>query len=251
MKKKVIAFTIADNSPVNQKLLKGFVNSLRKFHSEEELPLQIIDQTKLDSINDNMKFYRMTPLIARNLIGEYETVIKFDCDSIVTGNLSHLWEDYLYDVSCVLNGNPKEPAYQVWDIHPADYMNAGLVVMTSHEFIYHWWKLCNTPHFNVYQFKEQDIMNILYYYGDYEVNCLDRGDKWHGLVGKGWYQWVELDQDKNFVLKKGDRVWPQDGDKIIKVVHFAGGNDPIKGNYRTMFTPEVSKYIDYLIGDKK
>ncbi len=251
MKKKVIAFTIADNNPINQKLLKGFINSLRKFHNEEELPLQIIDQARLDKINDPAKFYRMTPMIARTLIREYDTIIKFDCDSIVLGKLNRLWEEYPHDIACVLNGNPKEPAYQVWDIAPQDYLNCGLVVMNSPEFVYHWWELCNTPHFNVYQFREQDLMNILFYYGGYDAFCLDRGDEWFGLVAKGWYQWVELDKDKNFVLKKGDRIWPQDGDKIIKVVHFAGGQDPIKGNYKTMFTPEVYKYIDYLVGDKK
>jgi hypothetical protein len=250
MKKPVILFTIADNNPVNQKLLKGFKNSLRKFHSEEELPLRIYGQEELNKINDHMKFYRATPLFARNLIQDYQTVIKADCDQIVTGKLNHLWENTSYDLGYVLNGNPKEPAYTVWDVHPAEYANCGLVVMNSPQFVHHWWKLCVSSHFANYQFREQDLMNIMISYGDYDIKCLDFSENWHGLVAKGWYSNCVLN-NRNLILKKGNQEWPMDGDKIIKLVHFAGGNDSHKGNYRIMFEPDVVKHLDWLVSDDK
>lgn len=247
-KKPLVAFTVADSN--NEKYLKMFKNSLRKFHSEEELPLIVVDQAWLNRINDPMKFYRMTPLIARDLIKDYEVVLKFDCDQIVCGKLNHLWENTSYDLGCVLNGNPKEPPYSVWDIHPAMYMNCGLVAMASSEFVHHWWSLCSSPHFNSYQFKEQDLMNIIYHYGNYDVTCFDASNNWNGLVSKGWWQFVEK-RGEDLILPKGDRMWPVDGDKTIKVIHWAGGQEPNKMNYQIHFSPEVSKYLDYLVGDKK
>lgn len=241
---KVIAFTIADKA--NERYLEMFKNSLRKWHTEEELPLTVVGQKWLDGIKDPQKFYRMTPMIAKDLIGEYEVVIKFDCDQIVTGKLNHLWEEGNYDIGCVVNGNPKEPPYGVWNIQPYGYMNCGLVVMRDKRFINHWWKLCTSAHFEQYQFREQDLMNIIYYYGDYKVSCLDQADKWHGLVHKGWWQYMKM-KDGELILPKEDRPWPLDADKIIKVIHWAGGNDPNKMNYRTRFQPEVAEWLDKLV----
>jgi hypothetical protein len=240
---KVLAFTIASTD--HEKYLKMFVNSLRKFHTEEELPLTIVNQQWLDTIHDPDKFYKMTPLIAKELMDKYETVIKFDCDQIVTGKLNHLWEDADYDVGTVLNGNPAEPPYGVLDIGPQIYMNCGLVAMRSKRFVEHWWKLCQSQHFRAYQFREQDLMNIMIYYMDFKTKCFDYSDEWWGLVSKGWWQYIEK-RGENLVLPKADRPWPVDGDKVIKVIHWAGGNEPNKMNYRIKFKEDVVAYLDFL-----
>jgi hypothetical protein len=251
---KVVAFTVADKN--NEKYLEMFKNSLRKWHTEEELPLTIVNQEWLDKIKDPQKFYKMTPMIAKDLIEKYDLVIKFDCDQLVTGKLNHLWEDVDYDIGTVLNGNPKEPPVSVWDINPAQYMNCGLVVMKSKHFINHWWNLCNSAHFQNYQFREQDLMNVMIYYMDYKVRCFDWSENWHGLVHKGWWQYMEVTwaQEKSqetppqqiLVLPKGDRPWPVDGDKTIKVIHWAGGNEPNKMNVNIRFQPEVAKWLNNL-----
>jgi lipopolysaccharide biosynthesis glycosyltransferase len=241
--KKLIAFTVADKA--NEKYLDMFVKSLRHFHSEEELPLTIVNQDWLNKIKDPDKFYRMTPMIAKDLLKEYETVIKFDCDQIVTGKLNHLWESE-YDLGVVLNSNPMEPPVGVWDIPPQIYLNCGLVAMRSKEAVDHWAGLCNSSHFQNYQMREQDLLNILVYYGNYKVLNFDRSDNWNGLISKGWWQYIEKRGD-DLVLSKGDRPWPIEGDKIIKIIHWAGGkNAPDKMNYRIRFNKEVSDYLDFL-----
>ena len=241
---KVIAFVIGDGAHSEE--VKKFTNSLRKWHTEEELPLTVVNQPWLDTIKDPQKFYKMTPLIAKDLMDKYETVIKFDSDQIVTGKLNHLWEDADFDIGCVLNGNPMETPYTVWDIPPAAYMNCGLVVMRNKKFVEHWMTLCNSYHFNAYQFREQDLLNIMFHYGEYKLRCFDWSDNWHGLVEKGWYQYMEL-RNNELILPKGDRPWPMDGDKTIKVLHWAGGNDPNKGNYRIRFKPDVVLWLDNLV----
>lgn len=81
--------------------------------------------------------------------------------------------------------------------------------------------------------------------GPYTVKLLDMSNKWHGLISKGYWPSIELVGDK-LILRKNDE-WPIDEDKEIMAIHFAGGNDPQKGVYRTKFKPEVVKYLDSLV----
>lgn len=242
--KKIVAFTIADEN--NLKYAKMLENSLRKFHSPEELPLDIIGPDRIKATKDPAFFYRATPKIAKDLIKEYETVIKLDADQIICGELSSIWKGD-FDVAVVNNSNPREMkklVVKVWDIHPLAYVNCGLVVMKSKRFINHWWSLCRSDHFNSYQYREQDLLNIMVFYGDYRVGFLDAGKEWHGLISKGYWPTCEL-RGENIVLPKNDE-WPTDEDKILKVVHFAGGNVPNKMNYRIRFKPKVVERLDWL-----
>lgn len=231
MKPRVI-FVPADKN--NEEHFIKFQNSLRKFHTEEELPL--IRYELLDN-NDPLKWYKAKPLIASKLFEEYEIVIGADADQIILGDISDIWKSEA-DVSVVLN-DPNFPI-NVWDIgYPSGtpYYNNGLVVMKSRKFVNHWLRLCNSPHFDKYQFREQDILNILTSdYCEYSVDCLDLGDKVYGELAKGLWNQARLEDDKVMI-----------NDKQLMVIHFGGGNDPKKGNYRIRFQPEVVKYIDKLI----
>jgi len=249
---KKIAFTIFDHN--NEEYAKKFKNSLRKFHSEEELPLIEIDDNALLQIADRQKFYRMTPRIAKDLIQEYDLVIKFDCDQVVTGDLSELWQGK-FDVGVVNNSNPREllsmrrtgQTTTVWDIHPLAYVNCGLVVMQSKKFINHWWKLCTSEHFLNYQYREQDLLNILTFYGDYKVKNLDAGDSFYGLASKGY--WPNITLDKGVLKLTKNDEWPTDRDKTIRIIHWAGGNNPNKMKFRQNFSPEVAKRLEDLTAD--
>jgi len=234
--KKICAFTISDVS--NEPYLDKFVKSLRKFHTEDEVPLTIVGQKWLDTIKDPDKFYRMTPMIARDLLKEYETVIKFDCDQIITSKLDHIINDpQVYDVGTVYNDLP----LRVWDC--PFYYNCGLVVMKSREFVEHWWRLCKTPHFQGYQFREQDLLSLLCSdYHNYKVKCYDEdGQTLNGLVAKpGWASAYMKDGSIYMKTPMGERK--------LTVIHFAGGSgSPDKGNYRIRFVPGVVSYIEGLI----
>lgn len=242
--KKIVAFTIADEK--NLPYYEMMKNSLRKFHSEEELPLILIGPKELAENNDPEKFYRMTPFIAKDLLEEYETVIKLDSDQIITGPLNELFEGK-FDIGVVNNSNPRElKSYpvSVWNIHPLAYCNAGLVVMKNKKLVDHWWKLCTSEHFQSYQFREQDLLNILIFYGDYKVKHFDEGDSYYGLASKGYWPDIEL-RGNDLVLPKNEEWNKQD--KYIKVIHFAGGDIPNKMNYKIRFKPEVVKKIDELV----
>ena len=248
--KKVIAFTIADDN--NQEYLKMFVNSLRKFHSEEELPLKVIGQKELQEIRIDEKFYKMTPYIAKDL-KEYDLIAKFDCDQIVCGDLSHIWQDEDYDVGTVLNWNRVDPKtygeVAVWDVTAPIYYNCGFVVMRSKEFIDHWWKLCDKPNIKNYRYREQDLLNILCYYGNYKVKCFDDQKMWHGLIVKSEWNKLEMRGDE-IICPKGQDGFPPD-EKIIKMIHWGGGQNGVKMNYKAYFKEDVIARLDYLTHEKK
>lgn len=243
---KVIAFTIADKA--NLKYLKMMKKSLRKFHSEEELPLQEITGKLLkDTLaKDPAFFYRATPVLASNF-KDYDVVIKIDADSIITAPINEAWEGD-FDVRVVLNSNPREfKRYPVTllDIDPVqEYLNCGFVVMKSKEFIDHWHKICYSKHFNTYQYREQDLLNILIHYGNYKAELLENSDGLWGLSSKGYEPDVIL-KNKKLILP-GNKEWNKE-DKEIKIIHFAGGNDPNKGNYRIKYQPEVVRFLDRLV----
>src|SRR3990167_9252877 len=102
-KNKIVAFVVADNN--NLKYYEMLKNSWAKFHPDIELKLY--GETEIKALNDVFFFYRATPAIGRELLKEYDTVIKIDADSIITADLTHTWEGE-FNVGVVQNSNPKE-----------------------------------------------------------------------------------------------------------------------------------------------
>lgn len=229
--RKVVAVPSDTN---HEEEFQKFVKSLRKFHSEEELPIIRFDGAKELPLDPHF-FYRATPIIAKKLIDEYDLVIKMDSDQIVCGDLSYLWSDDSFDVGVVMN----DPNYPIplWDISPGSrYYNNGLVVLRSKEFVDHWLRLCMSPHFGNYQFREQDLLNILCSdYHNYKVKWLEEKD-FYGEQAKPYWVQARVEGDKIMI-----------GPAELKVIHFGGGNIPNKGNYRILFQKEVSDHITKLI----
>lgn len=261
---KRIYFSVADNN--NLKLFEMLKNSFHKFHPKDEL--RLYGEEAVKATGDPNFYWRRTPFIANELFKEgYTEVCALDCDQIITGNLDHIWEGD-FDVAAPNNSNPREMKtypVAVLDIHPLAYVNGGMVVMKSQPFITHWMGLCYSEHFPTYQMKEQDFLNILFFYasthfgGPYKIKLLDHGSKWHGLIAKQYTpqmilktREIKLDDAKVgeetiLVLPKNEE-WNKEEDKEIVAFHFAGGqNDPRKGNYKLIFPPEVVKWIDKLV----
>lgn len=256
MKKKAVAFICYDEN--NRKYAEMFKASLRKFHSAEELPLVEVvgDDLNQRIQKDPQFFYRQKPTIASELIDDYELVIGFDVDQLVMGDLNHILNDTSYDIGTVLNFNRNDykqyGAITTYIIDCTRYMNCGLVAMRSKDFIEHWKRLCYTDDiFLNLQYREQDVLNILYYFGGYQTKCFDIKDPlkdvqtWNGLVSKGEGLRMKL-VDGKVMLPKAADGYPNE-DVIIKLYHWAGGNTPDKMNYRLAFNEEIVAYCDWLV----
>ncbi len=244
---KKILFTIASED--HMKYERMMEKSLRKFHTAEDLPLIVIGPEELKSrLVDPLFYYRATPIIASELFDKgYDCVIKIDADSIICGDLTESWDNGSVDASVVLNSNPREwqvAPYTILDIKPFEYLNAGYVVLKNKQFARHWMELCLGPHFVPYQMKEQDLLNIMCHYGDYMIDLLESHQSLWGLSSKGYWKDIVVEKNK-LVLHPTEDKWVTTT-KDIKIIHFAGGNDPQKGNYHTKFSEEVCKWLDQI-----
>lgn len=208
--------------------------------------------------DDPAFWYRQKPVLAEPLLDEYELVLGLDSDQIVLGDLSYIFETKDYDIGTVINWNRVDPRIyglvQGWGIQPIEYFNCGLVAMRSKKFVHHWKVLCFSPQFDRMQYKEQDLLNILCYYGNYNVRCFDHGDgvakmsDWWGLISKGEWMRAQLDKDGSIFIPKGFGETPfPPQDMTLRVIHAGGGGTPNKMNYHQWFTEEVVKRIDDLV----
>ena len=246
-KKPVCFFTIASKHKHIQEQLAMMTNSLKKFHPD--IPLIVMGDKErnpvMEAHPDNHN--RLYAIFGQKLAQEYELVIVIDSDSIVTGDLNHIINDKTYDVGCVLNNNLIDPKLTVWDVDPNFYVNCGFIAIRG-ERPWRWWnKLNHGIGFTKYRFREQDMLNIMVHYGDLTCKIFDFSRNWHGLVSKG--QWDKLIvKGEEIVLPKTEGVCADE--KIIKVIHWAGGPVP-KMNYHVSFKKPVVERIEYLVRPKE
>lgn len=266
-KKQAIAFCIADKN--NIKYANTMIKSLRYFH--KDLPIMLVtnetDKALLPKdvilkdlgpyMVDQMFFYRATPIVAESLLDEYELVLKIDADSLILGDLSLIMETKDYDIGTVINWNRFDekfyPLVQGWGIFPAEYFNCGFVAMRSKKFVHDWRMLCYTNLFDRLQYKEQDLLNALCYFGNYNVRCFDFGDNrlelnaWYGIIGKGEWNRAIVKNGKIIVPKGlGDTPFPP-SDMEIKVAHMGGGNGAPKDNWGSFFSREAMERIEEIL----
>lgn len=273
-KKPAIFFAACDEQ--NFPYAVSFWNSLTKFHKPEDIDMilyttekrpqelkKLPKGIKIEDLTERLKldpmfWYKQKPVLAEPLLRNYDLVVGFDVDQIILGSLDYILNTKDYDVGTVLNFNARDAEeYGVvggWGIEPAEYFNCGMVALRSEKFAHHWAVLCYSEQFNKLQYKEQDLLNILCYYGNYNVRCFDHGDgvakmeAWWGLFAKTWWN-MALMKDGKVILPKNE----QEGklplvDTELKIIHMAGGNRPNKmGNVKTYFQDEVSDYIDSLV----
>lgn len=271
MKKEAIFFTCCDDA--NFKYAIPFWKSMTKFHSPKEIDMiiyttmkdpkelaklpegiKVVDLTRY--LKDPMFFYRQKPILSEPLLDEYELVVGLDCDQLVLGDLNYILNTKDYDVGTVINWNRADP--QVFGfvelsrigITPPEYFNCGLVALRSKAFAHNWLVNCFSPQFDRCQYKEQDILNIMCYFGNWNVRCFDQGDgvakyyAWHGLIGKGEWNRAEI-QGEDIVIPRGfgDTPFPPE-DMKIKIVHAGGGAGAPKDNWGLFFNEQVMERIN-------
>lgn len=266
-KKPIIIVCIADKN--NIPYARTMITSLRHFHKDwpillvtdetepGKLPKDIIRRDLLNYSQDKMFFYRATPIVGESLLDEYELVLKIDADSLVLGDLSYILETKDYDIGTVINWNRFDeklfPLVQGWAIYPAEYFNCGFVAMRSKKFVHEWKMLCFTPQFDRLQYKEQDLLNALCYFGNYNVRCFDIGNpksklnSWFGMIGKGEWNRATVKNGKIIVPQGfGNTPFPP-SDMEIKIAHMGGGAGAKKDNWAAFFSKEAMVRIAELI----
>ena len=242
----VCFYTIADAKNIGYANIMH--NSLMKFHPD--IPHFIFTGKDLEWTQDPKKFYRMYAKFGEQLSKEYELVMQIDADSIVTGSLDHIINDKTFEVGGVLNNNTIDPKINIFVIPPDVYINAGFIAVRSQRFWKWWNKLNYTTYFDMMQFVEQDTLNLIFHLGDLKSKIFDMSKNWHGLISKGLWNKLEMKGDEIVLPESLTEDNVRREEKIIKIIHFAGGNVP-KMNVDTYFRPEVVKRLKFLMEETK
>ncbi len=256
MSKLKTCFVSVATNPKNKACYNMMANSLYKFHPD--IPLFLYDGEKIKKFDDPDFMNRFSPVIAYSLRGEYDLIIQANADQIITGSLDYILKGD-YDAGVVYNYNPihtrKYGPISCLDIPNQYYYNSGFIAMRSKRFIENWYNLSRSYHFGNYQYREQDLLNILCYYGDYKVKCFDEYDpatkdsSWYGLRSTGeWHKAVM--RDGKLILPKSIDGYPE-RDKELKILHWAEGSLGVKMNYKVYFNQECIEYINWLVSDSK
>jgi hypothetical protein len=242
-----IAFVthVSDDKIVHFGALK-LINSFYKFHPD--IPLYVFTNNDISEAcknYPNINWFYLNPVISQKLAEAYDLVVHIDADSIVVDRLTEVLEGD-YDVATVRNNNDFQragtlPAYTLNNlIDPLLYANCGLVASTKKDFWNEWIHL-NNVYFNKFELHEQDVMNLLLSHGKYKVKLLDPIEKpiHYGISNQygfenHWDSWkeIEIHNEKLYL-----------NNKLIKILHHAGGSGTEKLNIDKLFKADVTKHI--------
>lgn len=269
-KKPVCFFTAASKSHLQYAI--PFLKSLTKFHNPKEVDIMLFtDETDPGALRalpegiqlrdltpylaDPMFWYRQKPVLMEPLLDEYELVVGFDSDQIVLGDLNALIESKDYDVGVVVNWNRHdEKFYPIVEmmrigIQPIQYYNCGLVALRSKKFAHIWLVNCFSGEYNYMQYKEQDVLNIMAHFGNWNVRCFDMPNgpdspvSWYGILSKGELVRAEVENGKVMVKKGlGDQPFPP-ADVQLRIIHWGGGNGEGKCQWAQLCSPALMERI--------
>tara|TARA_Y100000310_G_scaffold86194_1_gene83040 strand:- start:1150 stop:1956 length:807 start_codon:yes stop_codon:yes gene_type:complete len=244
-----------DHAVVNFGTFK-MMASFKRFHPN--IPLYMLTEKEINKEVQTvtpMSMAYLNPLLTRTIADDYDLVVHIDTDVIVTDRLDEILKGD-YDVAVARNNADQRtagcgtPHCLNGQVDVFKYANAGIVASTKKEFWDDWVEL-NQKNFNKYPMHEQDNLNVLINSGKYKIKWLDPVDKpvyyniasaygdpkWNGQWDKHWESWERIE------LKDG-KLW-LDG-KLIKMLHYAGGNTPDKFNLTKHFSDEVTEHIKTL-----
>ena len=253
MKTAFIAYVFGNDHKIVSFGTFKMISSFKHYHPD--IPLYILTENEINKEAQTvvpMSMAYLNPLMTRTIADDYDLVVHIDSDVIVTDRLDEILEGD-YDVAVARNNADQKtagcgPAYHLdGKVDVFQYANAGIVASTKKEF---WddWVALNQKNFNKYGMHEQDNLNILLASGKYKVKWLDPpekplyyniasayGDpKWGGHPEKHWESWERIEL-------KDEKLW-LDG-KLIKLLHYAGGNTPDKFNFTKHFSDEVTDHL--------
>ena len=115
---------------------------------------------------------------AERAIAASMNVVLQKCDEAVFVNpyfmeVKPLDDFFQGDEDGVFFFNPKNTNPQlVWNISPQQYIQPIVMLVRNKDFAKEWLAMCFKPFFDNYNGRELDVLNMLVYYGDYNVKLV-------------------------------------------------------------------------------
>ncbi len=231
MKMPICFFTFASDlyKPYADKMISSF----NKFH--HNTPIIFFGQRDIDAAKkEGFEMGLLAPYFGSMLSKEYKTVVSIEADNVVCDVLWEIFESN-YDVAIALNNYKGAPGFFLPDVPPDIYANTGIVASTSERF-WDLWKKMNTKHASRYRFVEQDVVNNMLAFNDFDLKFLDKDKVFYSSSIRKVWDKLELKDGKLYCAKR-----------LVKVIHWAGGGTVKKFNWRERkFDPAVCDHLDYL-----
>jgi lipopolysaccharide biosynthesis glycosyltransferase len=220
--------------------------SLKYFHPEIDFYCFGDTQlTELFEIHPNVNWNTVHPFVSYQLIDLYDMVVHFDADSMIVGKLDELLDpiNLNYDIIGVRNNNDfnragKDNPITNPGLDPQKYLNAGLVAVTSKEFVERWMH-SNVEFGNNMPFQEQTVLNMLA--SNWKTRIIDTvdSDVYYGISNlygnhTHWDSWKDI-QLINHELHLNN--------KQVKVLHHGGGHGAIKLDFN-LFSEQVKQHLN-------
>jgi len=205
-------------------------------------------------------WYTFDPLVAEYYVNEYDMIVHFDADSIITGPLDELMLGD-FDIAGVRNNNDIGLTSRTGGLScshapgtdkATQSLNAGLIASTSKAF---WEEFKNRNQALGNQigpgrgFGEQDVFNAIFWEGKYKAKILDP-------VGSDvYYGTSQQICDSDRIESAWKRLYMHNGElysdnKKVKVIHHADGHRTPKLVYEGWVSPQVKNFLDEITRNK-
>lgn len=230
MKKSITFFTIASNlyMPHAEKM----INSFKKFSNEK---MFLFGQKDIDKAGkQGYKMGWLYPYFGAKLAKDYDLVVQIEADSIVCGELTEIINLNNKEVGVAKNNYNSITGLSTNEMSRPFYVSSGLVASGNLEF-WETWRNKARSYAHNYQFVEQDVLNYVLAYNNFDIHYLDKEDVFYGSSLRKVWKDMYMEEDKIMCA-----------DRQIKVLHWAGG---IKGKmdwWGYKFDKKVCERLDYL-----
>ena len=231
-------------------------SSFRYFYPDIEL--HIFGDAEINAFKQTypwMGWASMDPILFGSFVDKYDLIVHIDADSIITGAL----DDILiadFDIAGVRNNNDIGQASAtncIFGEHIKgidakwQYLNAGLIASTNKEF----WADFLRQNETMPQggFGEQDVWNNIFWSGKYKAKVLDPREKpiHYGISAQLVDRGQPFQQSWSQMYMRGNDLCFKE--KVVKIIHNAGGFGLPKLQYQDWVTPEVKDFLDTITKD--
>ena len=237
--KKPVAFCTNISDPYYHSYgVDKLVKSAKYFHPG--IPFYVFGTEDVEKTG--IPYQIVQPFIMHKLIDDYEMVVRFDADSMLTGPIEEILNHEGYELICVRNNNDydragKDDPIAQFNVSIHDYVNSGLVATTSKAFIEEWMDI-NLSVGTMLPFKEQSTLNGIK--RKYKTLIVDpkESEVYYGVSGlfgeEGhWDSWRHINTIDGILYLNG---------KKVKVLHHAGGFSENKLGFY-MFNDQTRKRL--------
>ena len=234
---EVIFYVIVSDNYFEQVGTPKLISSFSKFHPDISLKIfrqAEINQTFAENPWINWDLAKAT--FGKKLASDYKLVVNLDADQIVTGELNEIFKEE-WEIASVMNNNEYDLKATRFNVPWQCYVNAGLIASRNKDFWDLWEK--ETMRYGMTTgFREQDVLNDIFWSGRYTYRVLDALDQnvYYGTSTRG--QW-----DKMYM--EGDKLMLNN--KQVKIIHSAGGHYLPKLDFEKWnLNPQVLERLNFL-----